>query len=100
MKTTSKGPTPAEMKRFLKRTGWGTWYNENYWVHPKTVADRKTQDHTNYGMPLELAYQFETNAWPPFRPLIGLPAASMANHAQFRKAARLYAAQAKRKAKR
>lgn len=53
------------MKAVLLKSGWSLYYNDNYWVHPKVVADKATQDHTNYGMTLENAYEFEVNNKPP-----------------------------------
>jgi hypothetical protein len=55
---------------YLRRRGWATWYNENYWVHPKTVQDPKVQDFTNYGLDLEAAIAFEREKRRPF-PSIG-----------------------------
>lgn len=67
-------------KKFLEERGWGTWYSNNYWVHPKTVEDRSRQDYTDYGMSLDGAYQFElvcpNRKIPPlggiFKPLLYL----------------------------
>lgn len=39
--------------------GWDTWYNDDYWVHPKTVADPTRQDYTYYGMSFEKAVEWE-----------------------------------------
>lgn len=58
--------TIEEMQAALRKAGWATWYNENYWVHEKTIAEPKAQDYTNYGMPLERAYEFETTGERPF----------------------------------
>lgn len=52
-------PEELDKIEFLKSKGWHTYYNENYWVHPKTVQDKRIQDYTNYGMSLEQAYDFE-----------------------------------------
>lgn len=52
---------------FLIDKGWSTWYNPDYWVHPKIVQDETKQDYTNYGMSLEQAYEFETNNQEPFK---------------------------------
>jgi hypothetical protein len=46
-------------KEELIARGWDTWYNPNYWVHPKTVADPTRQDFTYYGMSFEDAVKFE-----------------------------------------
>jgi hypothetical protein len=70
--------TDSEKKEFLKSRGWSTWYNENYWVNPAVVVDKKRQDHTNYGMDLESAYFHEINELGPFDvPLGGIPRMSM-----------------------
>lgn len=60
-----------EKEKFLRKKGWSTWYNDNYWVHEKTIADPSRQDHTNYGMSLEEAYNFEVNNEPPFEAAYG-----------------------------
>jgi hypothetical protein len=69
--------TRAEMEKFLSERGWSTWYHPDYWVHTKTIADPKQQDHTNYGMHLEDAYLFETKKLPPFQPAFGIPRLNM-----------------------
>jgi len=48
-----------QIKVFLESRGWHTYYNENYWCHPKTIKDPKSHDYTNYGMSLGKAYMFE-----------------------------------------
>ena len=58
-----------DKEKFLKDNGWHTWYNEEYWVHQKTISDSSRQDYTNYGMSLDKAYEFETNKSLPFKPL-------------------------------
>lgn len=60
--------TLQEKIDLLKKYGWHTWYNENYWVNPKTIINPKIQDYTNYGMSLEKAYEFETQNKKPFKP--------------------------------
>lgn len=59
--------TKQEQHDLLISRGWGTWYNPNNWVHRKTVANPKQQDHTNYGMDLNSAYCFEMLNLPPFK---------------------------------
>lgn len=59
--------TPDDaMRSLLKERGWSLWYSDDYWVHPKTVRNPAAQDYTNYGMPLERAYRFETTGEAPF----------------------------------
>lgn len=53
--------------KFLESKGWHTWYNDDYWVHPKTVADRSRQDYTNYGMSRSEAVAFEKEGRRPFQ---------------------------------
>lgn len=60
---------------WLKARGWSTYYNPNYWVHPKTVADPSQQDYTNYGMTAEDALAYERIGCPPHQPM-GLPGLS------------------------
>jgi hypothetical protein len=60
--------TLQEKIDLLKQNGWHTWYNENYWVHTKTVVNPKVQDYTNYGMSLEAAYEFETQDKKSYKP--------------------------------
>ena len=50
---------------FLKSRGWSTWYNDNYWIHPKTVSDPEKQDYTNYGMDLQSAFITEVEKVRP-----------------------------------
>lgn len=64
-----------EKEQFLIDRGWETWYNPNYWIHEKTVADPKSQDHTNYGMSLEDAYRYEIENRGPFKIGIGFAGA-------------------------
>jgi hypothetical protein len=35
-------------------------------IHTKLIKDPKSQDYTNYGMPLEQAYVFEVEERKPF----------------------------------
>lgn len=51
--------------KFLIKRGWSTWYNPNYWVHPKTVNDTLKQDYTNYGMDLLSAFVHEVENISP-----------------------------------
>lgn len=44
---------------FLRERGWSTWYNENYWVHPRFGGQGR--DHTNWGLGTDEAYAYETN---------------------------------------
>lgn len=55
------------VKTYLKRRGWSTWYNPNAWVHPKIVADLKSQDYTEYAMDLTSAFIHEAEDMPSFR---------------------------------
>jgi len=57
-----------EQENYIKSKGWSTWYNEKYWVHPKTIVDDNRQDYTNYGMDLNSAYCFEKLNLPKFQP--------------------------------
>lgn len=59
--------TDAEKEVVIRDAGWSQWYNPNYWVHKKTVKDQSIQDHTNYGMNLDQAYEFETENKEPFK---------------------------------
>lgn len=52
--------TEQEKRKVLKDNGWSTYYNPNYWVHPKAVEDPSVQNYTNYGFSLDDAYKFET----------------------------------------
>lgn len=52
---------------FLKKRGWHTYYNPNYWVNKKTIQDSSRQDYTNYGMPIEMAFVFEVENFSAFR---------------------------------
>ncbi|MEK6881381.1 MAG: hypothetical protein AABY22_17290 [Nanoarchaeota archaeon] len=56
-----------DKETFLRERGWYTWYNEDYWVHEKTVEDLKRQDPTNYGLTLNEAHEFEINKQKPFK---------------------------------
>lgn len=62
--------TKEEKTAYLKERGWGQWYHEDCWVHPKLVAKPEMQDYTNYALPLDDAYRFESEAMPPFEPII------------------------------
>lgn len=62
---------------YLTERGWHTYYNDNYWVNLKLVADPERQDYTDYGMDLESAYFHEMHKLGPFEPLLGLPNANM-----------------------
>lgn len=42
---------------FLRSKGWDTWYNNNYWVHPKIAP--KGADYTYYGWDTDRAYNYE-----------------------------------------
>lgn len=61
--------TLRQIEKFLLDNGWSTWYNKNYWVHPKTVEDPCVQDYTNYGMTAYEAYRFEIEDLPKFKPV-------------------------------
>lgn len=54
----------------LIQKGWSLWYHHDYWVHPKTIVDPTRQDHTNYGMSLDKAYEYETQGGKPYPPLL------------------------------
>ena len=54
-----------EKIKFLESHGWHTYYNDNYWVNPKTITNPNAQDYTNYGLSLEEAYAFETRSKKP-----------------------------------
>ena len=56
-----------KQENYIKSKGWSTWYNEKYWVHPKTVEDSAKQDFTLYGMDLNSAYCFEKLSLPKFQ---------------------------------
>ena len=60
--------TLKEQEKYIKSKGWSTWYNPNYWVNPKTIADAKCQDYTSYGMDLNSAYCFSKLKLPKFKP--------------------------------
>lgn len=68
------------VRLFLKKRGWSTWYNENYWVHPKCVEDGTRQDYTRYGMSIESALIHEVEEFPPFSASFGMSEISMALH--------------------
>jgi hypothetical protein len=67
-----------EQEKYIKSKSWSTWYNQKYWVHPKTVEDKSCQDYTNYGMDLNSAYCFEKLKLPKFKPCF-LPLLSQQN---------------------
>ena len=48
-----------EQKELLLSNGWEVWWNDNNWIHRKTVLDTKIQYYANYGMTLNFAYCFE-----------------------------------------
>lgn len=50
-----------DKREFLLSHGWSPWYNENYWVHPKTITDPTRQDYTDYGLSLDKACEYELN---------------------------------------
>lgn len=54
-------------EKFLIENGWHTWYNEDYWVHPKVISDPTRQDYTNYGMPRSDAIIFEKEKGKPIQ---------------------------------
>lgn len=56
--STAYSHTKKEMRERLEKEGWHTWYNDNYWVHPKVVQNPEIQDYTNYGMSLEDAFMW------------------------------------------
>lgn len=59
--------TTEEKRDFLVSRGWHTWYNINYWVHPKKlIANADVQDYTNYGLSLDDAVKFEQENREPF----------------------------------
>jgi hypothetical protein len=68
--------TREEKDQFLRKRGWATWYNDNYYVHPKVVADPSRQDYTNYGMNIDDAYRYETTENVEKFPYAGLPGLS------------------------
>lgn len=55
-----------EKRSVLLKAGWSTWYNENYWANRKTVQNPAIQNHTDYGLSLDKAYEFETEKRKPF----------------------------------
>ncbi len=63
-----------QLQNILEKLGWSRYYNENYWVHKKTVKDHSSQDYTNYGMGLfeAIAYELEHRGPMPGHPLAGL----------------------------
>lgn len=67
--------THDEKASWLRKRGWSTWYNEDYWVHPDAVENPKIQDHTDYGLTIDDAIQYECMGKPKFQPM-GLPALS------------------------
>ena len=66
----ARNVSPEEKAEVLTEAGWSTWYNPNYWVHTKTVADPNVQDHTDYGLPLDSAFEFEIWDASPFDPVL------------------------------
>ncbi len=58
--STSTDMTHDEKVAFLEKHGWHTWYNDNYWVNPK-IVDEKKADYTNFGMDIESAIKCEKN---------------------------------------
>jgi hypothetical protein len=67
------------VSKWLKKRGWNTWYNKDYWVNPKCVADSTQQDYTNYGMDVASAFIHEVENLPPFQPM-GAPELSKTFH--------------------
>lgn len=65
----------TEDEAFAKERGWSTYYNPNYWVHPKTVEDPMQQDYTNYGMCIEDVVRYEAIGCPKHPPM-GIPGLS------------------------
>ncbi len=64
-----------DLQNFLIEKGWHQYYNPNYWVHPDSVEDPKSQDYTDYGMNLEDALYYESIGKPK-HPSMGLPVLS------------------------
>jgi hypothetical protein len=72
---------PRDLDAWLPERGWYTWYNDNYWVHEKLVADPTRQDPTDYGLNAKMAYAFEVLNIEPFASM-GLPGLSGMVHAR------------------
>ena len=56
-----------EKEDFLLKNGWSKYYNDDYWVNPKTVEKPSVQDYTNYGFNLNDAFQYEKKNLPKFK---------------------------------
>lgn len=63
--------TKDEKEKWLTERGWSTWHHQNYWVHPDSVEDKKSQDYTNYGMNLDDAVAYENLGKPKHRAGMG-----------------------------
>ena len=67
-------------EKYLKKKGWSTWYNPNYWVNPKMIVDPESQDYTDYGMSLGDAYVWESNRLGKVKSICGFPRMNMEFH--------------------
>lgn len=47
----------------VRKHGWNTWYNEDYWINEDYVRSlfpnrpKESYDYTNYGVSLDIAYR-------------------------------------------
>lgn len=73
--------TLSEIADYLRENGWHTWYNENYWVNPEIVADKNSQDYTNYGMSISDAYKWQKENLGKVKQIFGMPMLNIVAHA-------------------
>ena len=74
-----------EKQAYLKKHGWHTWYNPDYWVNPKVIADPKSQDYTNYGMTIDDAVVWQWNRVGKVKHRFGIPSIDIAIHLEDRR---------------
>jgi len=59
-------PSEEVMADYLRKHGWSTWYNENYWVK-RSQCENPNSDHTKAGLPMPAAYLCQIEGWPKFK---------------------------------
>lgn len=68
----SKNLGGMHIESFLKKRNWHTWYNKDYWVSKKVIADKSEQDYTDYGLNKEDAFMFEILDIKPVENKLGI----------------------------
>jgi hypothetical protein len=75
-----KETTKEEMLIYVIGKGWEIFGDDDYWINPNIVENKKTQNYKDYGMTLKEAFTWEKFELGKVSKMFELPRLSLAAH--------------------